>query len=184
MLGGLGVVVLVAVLVILYLRAQTPATETWVAQAGTGGVRTRPVTLYFGDPDGSGLVPEAREILAANDGERAIRHVVDELLRGPAGGGAVGLFDSRARVRSVFLDADGVLILDFAGMPFPEFASDRTCDLAVQSLMRVLIERTEPVSRVSLLVDGAPLAELENRLSIPLVIRPEAWLGSDFPPAS
>jgi hypothetical protein len=177
-LAGLAFVIAIAAVVIVYFRSSTPPSAVWEAPVSLDGPVTRSVTLYFGNASGTGLVSENRELVASTDVETSLQRVVDELLRGPASERGVPLFDPRASVRSVFVDADGALVLDFAGAPFPAIASDRTCDLAIGSLMRVLDERFPAIRRVTLLVDGLPLHELEERLALPREIDPERWLAT------
>lgn len=180
---GLGVVIAVGAVVIVYFRSSTPATAVWEAPVSLEGPLTRSITLYFGNPGGTGLAAENRELVASDDIETSLRRVVDEILRGPSSDRGVALFESRARVRSVFVDSTGALVLDFAGSPFSESASDRTCDLALRSLMRILDEHFAAIATVTLLVDGAPLSELERRLAVPLVIDPSRWLATDDGPS-
>jgi hypothetical protein len=70
------------------------------------------ITLFFGDADAFGLIPETREIPAEEGGfEARVRRVITELAAGPHGAG-MPVLPEGTEVLRLFRDFDGTLFLD------------------------------------------------------------------------
>ncbi len=164
-----------AVVTIIHFRSAETGPPARGPELPAAGRRTLPISLYFGEPEGSRLTAEGREILVSTDRETTLERVVNELLRG-SGRGNRNLFRTACRVRAMFLSPDGNLTLDFQGAPFPAEASETECSLALESLLRVLMELFPEVQTLSLLADGMPLSQVETRLAVPDVLSLSEWL--------
>jgi hypothetical protein len=169
------VVAAVSLAGVLYFRAST--TESVVRERGRlqAARATAPISLYFGHPAREDLVAEAREVLYDPDTGALLRRIVNELLRGSYREN-VNLFRRGARLRALHLGADGELVLDFDGDPFPSESSEIGCRLALRSLLRVLAEQFPDVRHVALLIDGQPLSETSACVAAPDRIPPSSWV--------
>jgi spore germination protein GerM len=170
------VIVAVSVAGILYFRAST--TESVVRERARLQAEraTAPVSLYFGHPAREDLVAEAREVLYDPETGALLRRIVNELLRGSYRGN-VDLFRQGTQLRALHLGADGELVLDFDGDPFPSESSEIGCRLALRSLLRVLDEQFPDVRHVALLIDGQPLSEMGACVAAPDRIPPSSWVA-------
>jgi hypothetical protein len=176
----LGLAGAAAVVAILYFRSGSKSAVPIESITTVPGVTTRPISLYVGDPGRPALVTEGREIVVDSGAEAWMRRVLDELLRGSLAGNRP-LLREECRVRSVFLESEDLAVVDFEGTPLRGDASSPTCELALQALLRVIAEEFPKIRRVSLLVRGAPLGEVETRLAVPAVIDLRVWSGARGP---
>jgi len=161
----LATIVLVGIAV-YSLRSSEPAPSPWSRAPVEDARWTRSVMLYFGDPRGSTLVGESREILHEGTREAEVARLVRELIRGSQARN-LSLLNPRCRLRSVFVRPDGGLLLDFEGSLFPAKAGEIPRWLALQSLVRAVNESFPEFETMSLLLSGVPISVAEKRLSIP-----------------
>lgn len=159
----------VAVMMVFYFRASETVPVGWDHATLSPERWTRPVVLFFGDPDTPALKAETREVLEERTLADNVTRVIGELARGPANDG-VALLSTGCRVRAVFEEPDGGVVIDFAGSPLPKDVGELSSELALQSILQVIAERFPDIARVTLLVDGEPLADAESRLAIPRTV--------------
>jgi hypothetical protein len=88
----------------------------------------------------------------------------------------VPLFNPDAFVRGVFLGLDGDLSVNFTALPFRSEQSEIRRALAMVSMMRLLDQHFPEVERVTLLVEGTELADIEPQLALPAGVEPRAWI--------
>ena len=102
-------------------------------------------------------------------------NAIGELLRGPSRSHEP-LFRSDAYVKGVFVNDSGEAAINFTETPFHSGSSEIKRGLAVVSLMRLLDQHFPSVRRVSLLVNGKPMHDVEPQLAMPDNVSPRAWL--------
>lgn len=133
------------------------------------------VTLYFADPQWTKLVPEGATMANEPDKGKKIARLVELLARGPAGD-AGPVLPRTARVRQVFLGANGLAIVDLEP-GFEELGRQGAGAelLTVFSLVQTITENVEGVASVRLLIGGRDVETLAGNVSIiePLRPRPE-----------
>lgn len=172
--GVLGVLIAIAVFGHLLFRGEQagPAGTTEVGDE-SAGTEFRTVTLYFADPEGTGLAAERRDLLAGGDTSTLVAATIEALAAGPLGRLAPTL-PRGTRIRNVFVDREGVVYIDFSG----ELAAGlRGAGLSEETLLLRSLARTLGVNfrgarRLVVLVQGEPVDALAGYfdLSRPLVL--------------
>jgi spore germination protein GerM len=136
-------------------------------------VETRPVTLYFGSPDGNGVAAERREAPMSGDLTETVRTVILQLIAGPSGP-LVPVFPDETEVRDVFAGADGVLYLNFGPGLIERHPGGSCAEYAtLASLVRTMTENFSDVKAVQILVDGRPRETLAGHYGMRDPLRPE-----------
>jgi spore germination protein GerM len=109
--------------------------------------------IYFADAEYTELVPERREIGAADDAEERVRRVVTALVAGPRKPNLSPTLPADAQLKSVFL-RDGVALLNFdERLQSKRFGS--TGELfALNSLYRTVTANVDGVDGVVILING------------------------------
>jgi spore germination protein GerM len=109
--------------------------------------------IYFADAEYTKLVPERREIGAADAAEERIRRVVKALVAGPRESKLSPTLPSDAQLKSVFL-RDGVALLNFdEHLQSKRFGT--TGELfALNSLYRTVTANVDGVDGVVILING------------------------------
>lgn len=138
-------------------------------------VKTNEVKLYFADPQWTMLMVEKSALAAGMDRPGKIAKLIELLSRGPAGkAGAV--LPRGAKLRRVYMGADGLAIIDFEPMG-EEWRSFGTAYelLSVFAVVHTIVENVEGVNSVRILVGGKEQETFAGRVSIsePLVPRPD-----------
>ena len=151
-------------------KARKPAAPEGAAQPES----QMTVTLYFGAKDGSGLVPEARDIKASNGILGNLRAVVEALLGGPAAGG-VALVPSAVTVRGVYID-DKTAYLDFSREMVADFAGGSTGEyLLVASIVHTVCGAFPEVDAVAILVEGEEVDTIGGHLDVSRPLHAKDW---------
>jgi spore germination protein GerM len=152
---------------------------TKVKQPAAPGEAARPeslmtVTLYFGSPDGSGLVPEARDIQASRAGFESVKRVLEAILAGPAGDG-VALIPPAAKVRGVYIDGKTAYI-DFSREIVDGFEGGSTGEyLLVASIVQTVCGAFPDVQAVAILVGGEEIDTIGGHLDVSRPLYPKDW---------
>lgn len=140
------------------------------------------VTLFFGTPQGEGLMREGRELEVGERLEETIEGVVDELVSGPLGSLAPTL-PPNTRVLGVQVKGD-VAQIDFGQELVEGLPSGSSAEMAaVYSVVDTLALNFPQVKAVQFLVEGAPITELKGHLDLSRPIVPDFALEVKEAPA-
>jgi spore germination protein GerM len=132
------------------------------------------VTLYFGQADGSGLVPEARDIKATDVPLESVKRVLEALLAGPTGGG-VALIPPAVKVRGVYIDGKTAYV-DFSQELVDGFAGGSAGEyLLVASIVQTVCGACPDVQAVRILVGGQELDSIGGHLDVSRPLYPRDW---------
>ena len=157
-----------------WARARAPRTAM-PATADTTGTGVRAATLWFGAPDGSGLVSERRELPDAPGLHERVSALIAELERGPKAGG-VAVLPSGPYLLHAYADDRGLLTLDLSRSFVQGFHGGSTAEwLAVASLVRTVGENVPEVKRVLIVCGGAPIATLGGHLPLDRPLDVSEW---------
>lgn len=141
--------------------------------AAAAGVRA--VSLYFGSPNGDGLVREERELPEAAGLHARVAALVAALDQGPAQGG-VAVLPPGTAVRHVFLDDQGLLTLDLSAAFVRGFRGGSTAEVAaIASLVRTLAENLPEVRRVQIVSGGTLLRTLGGHVALDRPLDVSDW---------
>jgi spore germination protein GerM len=132
------------------------------------------VTLYFGAADGSGLVPEARDIEASDAPLESVKRVLEALLAGPAGQGVV-LVPPAVKVRGVYIDGKTAYI-DFSREIIDDFAGGSTGEyLLIASIVQTVCGAFPGIQAVAILVGGEEVDSIGGHLDVSRPLYPKDW---------
>lgn len=177
LLGAAAVLALLVVIAILghglFSGERRGPAGTSEAGDESAGIEYRTVTLYFADPEGSGLAPERREIKVSGDRSALVAATLEALVGGPLTRLQPTL-PAGARILNSFVDPQGTVYVDFSG----ELArglrgSGLTQEtIFLRSLARTLRANFSGLKYLQLLVDGQTFAASGSHfdLSRPLVL--------------
>jgi spore germination protein GerM len=141
------------------------------------------VTLYFAAADGSGLVPEGREIEACERQTDCMEAVIDELINGPVGELAPVL-PPNGTVHEVQLAGD-LATVDLSRELVDALPSGSNSEeLAAYAIVHTLSLNFPQVKRVAFTMEGRPLATLKGHLDMRRPLSPEMSLVRGEAPAS
>ena len=130
------------------------------------------MTLYFcapgagGSNDPASLTEETRRLNAAESSQVMARQIVSEILKG-AGGETPNPFPPDARVRQIYLLADGTAIVDLSAQTAQHFVGGISCEYySLESITRSLIKNIPSIERVKFLVAGLDRPTFAGHVSI------------------
>jgi hypothetical protein len=156
---------LLLVLVAAFLlgqKARRPSGEGAAVPEAEEASFTRSAVLYYGAPDGEGLVSERRELILGGPGreEFAVR-LLQELARPPEEGGAFAALPEGLVVRGVFFDDLGELYMDLDAASLRDRSWGTSSEiLAIRCMVRTLCGAFPEVLRVGVLLDGKSVETL------------------------
>jgi spore germination protein GerM len=137
---------------------------------------TRPVTLFFGAPDGDGVLPERRQAPVRDDPAETMRAVVLALIAGPQGD-LTPTLPAGTDVLDVFLGADGTLYINFTADLVDRHPGGSSGEYAtLASIVRTMTANFPEVKAVQILVDGRARESLAGHFSIREALRPEEFM--------
>lgn len=171
------ILVLAAVTGLLYWYLSSREAPEPVAVGGEVALPrgTRSVTLYFASASGDSLVREERQILESERVTETVRTLVEELVRGPTGGGRP-VFPPGVAVRHVYFDESGDLYVDFSSALVRRFHGGSTAEyLLLASLVRTLAGSLPTVTGVTVIVEGRPLATLGGHFGLEAPLAASQW---------
>lgn len=148
-----------------WTRSTDPGLDEGV-RPDTSSAGFRSARIFFANPNGDGLVSESRELLETQNFHDRVAALVEELDRGPQGGGRRTLPAGTA-VLHAYLDDRGQLTLDLSA-PFRDgFRGGAGAEyLAVATLIRTLSANLPEVRQVMLVCAGLPLTTLAGHLPL------------------
>ncbi len=161
-----------------FLRV-TPAASGGAAPAPSGTVlpvETVRVTLFFADAAQGKLHPEERDIPKPSGPGGYLRALFEELARGPARPGLVGVIPPRLQLRNGFLLPNGEVVLDLAVDASLSFGSAEELSI-VASLVDTALQNVANTKRVRILVNGEPVESLGGHVDL---TRPLSFVRSEL----
>lgn len=146
---------------VLLSRAPAPPPSVPVQEVPR---QLRDVVLYFGDPDGSHLVAEGREVECIEEID-CMRETVQALVNGPVGDLAP-VIPSHAVVRDLRVD-DGTAVVDFSRELVTDHPGGSLSELfTVYALANTMASNFPAVRQVRILVEGEAPETLKGHVSL------------------
>lgn len=166
------VVICVALAVVWLVRSRLGAPSYQEEALETE--RARVVTLYFGSPDGSSLVPEHRKIPSQDQPVDNLRSLVEALVSGPREGG-VETIPASVRLRGVFMH-DKTAVIDFSRELIDNFGGGSAAEyILISSLVQTLCANFPQVNSVRILVEGEEIESIGGHISTARPLKPQDW---------
>jgi len=147
-----------------------------VVLAGCGGATPQPqpapeqtppgteITLYFGDQQATGLVPEVREIHVP-EGANIYALALQALAEGPTRSDLARVLPEGTRILGVSVE-DGVAYADFSReLQSNHWGGSAGETITVFGIVNTLTEFDE-ISRVAILIEGTPLDSLAGHMDM------------------
>lgn len=142
----------------------------WLAaleEAGAGEGNRLKVFIFYQSSTRNLLLPEENEIFRTDRLTDQAKQVIELLVRGPAGTGAVSALPAGTRLRSLFLFEDGLAVADFSGEMSRAHPGGVWGERAsVYAVVNSLIFNFPSIRRVKILVDGREAETLAGHLSL------------------
>jgi hypothetical protein len=133
---------------------------------------TRLVTLFFATPEGTGLAREGREIDACVDVAECVAATVGELLNGPLGDLEMVLPPATV-IRGAKVEGDTATI-DLSHDLLSGLPSGSSAEMvAVYAIVNTVAINFPQVSKVRLVVEGAPVETLKGHLDLRSPLEPD-----------
>ena len=159
------------------LRLRSPSPQPAPSAVAT---ERRRVRLFFPQGTGEALKEVEREIPRRPIPAEEIRAVLRELANGEPGGRPA--IPPVAEVRQVFLDAFGILYLDFnKDIQAVAEAPGEEPELAISAVVNSLAANFSEVKRVQFLVEGKEMAGVAGRWDLRRPVSP-SFPGEENPP--
>ena len=145
------------------------------AASDTAGTGFQSARLWFVARSGDSLLSEPREVIEQTGLHERVTTLLDELVRGPTGGGLT-LLPAGTTLRHAYLDDRGLLMLDLSGAFRSGFRGGAGAEeLAVATLVRTLADNLPEVQRVTILCEGSPLVSLGGHLPLDRPLELAEW---------
>ena len=110
------------------------------------------LTLYFGNEEGTALVPEVLEEVRYNTNLSTEKLAMERLLKGPTSGKLQPVLDSKVRLIGTSVK-DGICYVNFDDT-FLQQESRMDPALQIEALVRSLMENGKEIRAVQILVNG------------------------------
>jgi sporulation and spore germination protein len=135
--------------------------------------RTISVKLYFPSAETGGLLAEEREVPFSGDLSRQVRHVLEELVKGPKTG-LLGALPPETKILEIFVTARGVAYVDVSKeiQPLPSLGAQGEL-LSVYALVDSVVSNFPAVKRVQILVEDKPIATLGGHVDLSRPLLPD-----------
>ena len=164
-----------------FLRVTPAPMAVSPAAAGTPAVtavQTVRVTIFFPGKDDERLHAEERDIAKPAGASAYLKALFAELKRGPTREGLVSALPQKFALRSAYLPADGVAVLDLAVDPPPSLGSSEEVTI-VAALVDTVLQNVAGTTRVRLLVNGEPAETLGGHVDL---TRPLLYFRNEVAP--
>lgn len=133
---------------------------------GGGDQPLTTLRLYFGRPDGAGLLREDRAVVLAGTLRERLQACIRELAAGPAGD-AVPSVPAATALREVFVDRWGLGYLDFdRGLLGRRRPGDYEEWLAVAALVHTVCDNFPEVREIRFMIDGQVVTSLDGYIDL------------------
>jgi hypothetical protein len=135
----------------------------------------RGVRLYYGIAGSDSLGEEFRDVVVKDRPADQVRAVYRELVAGPTGKG-VALFPEGTELLNAYLTPRGTLYLDWNRNMVQGFRGGSGRErLLLASIVRTAVENFPEVTRVTLLVDGAPVETIGGHYDVLAPLAVAEW---------
>ena len=164
-----------------FLRVTPAPKPVSPAAAGTPAVtavQTVRVTIFFPGKDDEKLHAEERDIAKPAGASAYLKALFAELKRGPTREGLVAALPQKFALRSAYLPADGMAVLDLAMDPPPSLGSSEEVTI-VAALVDTVLQNVAGTTRVRLLVNGEPAETLGGHVDL---TRPLLYFRNEVAP--
>ena len=126
---------------------------------------TREVDLFFSDSTGRRLSLERREV-SGDTREDLLRHIVEELIKGPEGEDRARTLPDATLVRALYM-RDGIVWVDLGGALEEDHPGGAWTEvLTVYSIVNTLTENFPEVKKVQILINGRESETLAGHVDI------------------
>ena len=143
---------------------------------GRGDQSLITLRLYFGNPEGSGLVREDRAVVTSGTLRERLQSCIRELAAGPATD-AIPSVPAATTVREVFVDRWGLGYVDFdRGVLGRRRPGDYEEWLAVAALVHTICDNFAEIREVRFMIDGQVVTSLDRYIDLE-----EPLNSEDFP---
>ncbi|MFH1502457.1 MAG: GerMN domain-containing protein [Candidatus Eisenbacteria bacterium] len=161
---GVGVLAF-AVFFLLWEREGTEGLEQGGAIEEEVGRGVQSVVVVFADPSATRLVEETREIEVPEDRAKRGMRIMEELARGPRGGGGVRTLPQGTLIRSVVFDDRGGAFVDFSRELIDGHPGGSTGELmTISSVVQTLVRNFPDVAQVTFLVEGRQIESVAGHI--------------------
>ncbi|MGD8353699.1 MAG: GerMN domain-containing protein [Pseudomonadota bacterium] len=134
-------------------RALSPPGEVDLGQTAASMPESREMDLFFADTTGRRLSIERREVAGENR-EETVKHIIEELIKGPSDDTRLRTLPDSILVRAVFSEG-GTVWVDFGGSIQDEHPGGAWTEvLAVYSIVNSVTENFTDVNEVQILING------------------------------
>ena len=158
-------------------RTLSPPGEVDLGPTVTSMPETRQMDLYFADTTGRRLSIERREITGENR-EELLKHIVEELIKGPADDTRLRTIPDSVLVRAVFTRDDTVWI-DLGGAIQDEHPGGAWTEvLAVYSIVNSITENFTDINEVQILLNGRESETFAGHVDISMPLQNRVQLLS------
>lgn len=139
--------------------------EEAVSKAEKGEVAKRQVTLFFPSENDDYLHPEFREI-SVGPPEVEAQEIIQELIAGSKEG-YLSPLPAQARIRQVFITADGTAYVDFSREVVERHPSGSAAELTtIYSVVNSLIHNIPTIKQVFFLIEGSERETLSGHINL------------------
>jgi spore germination protein GerM len=157
--------VAVALVLVLWEREGSEDLEQGGAIEEELGRGVQSVVVVFADPSASRLVEEQREIEVPEDKAMRARRILEELARGPSGGGSVRALPAGTEIRSVVFNDRGGAFVDFTRELVENHPGGSTGELlTIKSVVQTLARNFPEVREVTFLVEGREIETIAGHI--------------------
>ncbi len=160
-----------------FLRV-SPAAVTPIPGTRTTPTESVRVTLFFADSAEGKLHPEERDIAKPAGAGAYLRALFEELARGPARPGLIGVIPQRIQLRNGFLMPAGEVVLDLSVDSSLSCGSEEELSI-VAALVDTTLQNVANTQRVRVLVNGEPAESLGGHVDL---TRPLGFLRGELAP--
>ncbi len=163
--------VVVAIVILSWVMRQGPAEVQKVAE------ETRAVTVFFGDKDAEGFVPETREVPAVQTFEAQVKLVIGELVKGPRDAGRFSAIpEGTVLVQAFWIEDTQTLVLDFNGAMTANHPGGSTGEYyTIANVVKTVEANFPQVAYVQFLVDGAAVESIAGHYAVDTPIDVKKW---------
>jgi hypothetical protein len=160
--------------------AQQEATDA-EPESNLEPMRRASVRVHYPAASGFGLIAEEHEIFETASPVDRAKQILADLISGPFGSSAVRALPEGARLRQVYVLADGIAWIDFSEELRSGMGGGSAQEqLVVYSIVNSLAGNVPEIRRVGLLINGNPIDTLNGHLDLrrPLPPDPKLLLGA------
>jgi len=172
---GIALAVLAIIVAAIYLvprlRVKAPTEIQKVPE------EMRSVTLFFGNKQADGFVPETREVAVARTFEDQVQTVLCELIKGAHDGNLMNAIPQGTELIRVFWVEDSqTLLLDFNAAFTANHPGGSTGEyFTIGTIIKTISANFPQVAKVQFLIDGATVESIAGHYAVDTPIDIKKW---------